>query len=91
MTRLHNVPMKTSQFTFDKKRMTLVAEASELRIGVGNHVESIKLFSPDTGRVAFFQYDQEAAIAAEFWDGCLSEYRSRDEFAKHLKLVILNT
>lgn len=91
MTKLHNVPLSAGQFHFSKQSNRLIAEASELAIGVGNHVESIKLRSPHTGRVAFFQYDHEAAIAAEGWDGEMAEYRSKDPFAKHLTLVILNT
>ncbi len=46
MTKLHNVPLSAGQFHFSKQSNRLIAEASELRIGVGNHVESIKLWSP---------------------------------------------
>ena len=91
MTRLHNMPLKTSQFAFDKARKVLLADASELGVRPGDRLVSIKLLSTHTGRVAFFEYDREAAIEAEFWDGELAEYRSKDGFASNLKIVIFNT
>lgn len=90
MKVLHKVSMKTTQFQFDKKHGTLVAEASELGIRAGDCLRSILLYSPHTGRTALFEYDEQAAIDAEFWDGEMAEYLSKDEFAKSLKVVVLN-
>lgn len=63
----------TSMFHYDAKRKVLSCHASDL--GLIRFPETITITSDRTGQKVTFNADREAALAAEFWDGELMEYK----------------
>ncbi len=79
----------TKQFTYAKERRTLIADASDLGIGVGRTFpKTLLVKSHYTGRLVEWVYDQRAAERAEWWDGMEAHYLPVESVnAEHLIII----
>lgn len=86
----HDQFTKTKVSTIEHPRgeWAMIADLSDFRLNGFPHI--VKVFSPDSGRIATFEPDLVEAERNEFWDGEQMEYISKDEFAKHITLTLVN-
>lgn len=76
------------EFTWDRQRDVLVAEASSLGLGVGAWPSEFFIAGGKTRDLKRFVLDQETMIMNEFFDGEVYAYRSAQTATK---VRILNT
>ena len=79
---------KVPTIEYPRGEWSMIADLSDFRLNGFPHV--VKVFSPDSGRTATFEPDINAAERNEFWDGEMMEYISKDDFAKHICLTLVN-
>lgn len=87
-TTLMFTKLKVPTIEYPRGEWSFVGELSDFRLNGFPHV--VKVCSPDTGRTATFEPDLATAERNEFWDGEQMEYISKDAFAKHICLTLLN-
>lgn len=74
------INLNQCQFRKEHKLLTFGTDAS--------FPEVVFVKSHHTGRTIKFVYDQAAAIANEFWDGCQAEYYPADDCQNVKRLVL---
>ena len=80
--------LKVPTIEHPRGEWSMIADLSDFQLNGFPHI--VKVYSPDTGRIATFEPDLKAAERNEYWDGELMEYISKDEFAKHICLTLVN-
>lgn len=80
--------LKVPTIEHPRGEWSMIADLSDFSLRGFPHV--VKVFSPETGRVATFEPDLKEAERNEFWDGEQMEYISKDEFATHIHLTLVN-
>ena len=79
---------KVNTIEHPRGEWSMIADLSDFRLNGFPRV--VKVTSPDTGRVATFEPDLASAERNEFWDGEMMEYISKDSFATHIRLTLVN-
>lgn len=85
MEQLQQVSLKDCTYYKDTGVLTLASNFIS-----GGFPEFIKVVSHRTGGSIVFEQDIEAAIANEFWDGEMCEYKPHSDNNRVSKLVVYN-